>query len=46
VKSYKGLEISVTDSETLHQMESSGQLHTPSAIALLKEPPVNPQQGI
>jgi hypothetical protein len=36
---------SATDSETRHQMESSGQLHTPSAIAPLKEPPVYPQQG-
>jgi hypothetical protein len=32
-------------SETPHQMESSGQLHTSSALAPLKEPPVSNQQG-
>jgi len=31
---------SATDSEALHQIESNGQLHTPSTIASLKEPPL------
>jgi len=37
---------SAKDSEIRHQIESNGQLHTPSAIAPLKEPPVHPQQGV
>jgi hypothetical protein len=36
---------SATDSETQHQIESSGQLHTPKALAPFEREPGTPSTG-